>query len=90
MRRFLARASEGLDPLEGFLHNAFSGDPKVLAEIALVATGGPVSFDKPAEDALTRFIDGDTLSADDFAAMGEDKARDAVARLIAFGAAEAV
>jgi hypothetical protein len=67
------------------LHLAEDGD-----HIALVAPGGPVSFDKPAEAALTRFIDGETLGAEDFAALGEEKARDAVARLLAFGAAEVV
>jgi ribosomal protein L16 Arg81 hydroxylase len=67
------------------LHLAEDGD-----HIALVAPGGPVSFDTPAEDALKRLIAGETLSAEDFAAMGEDKSHDAIARLIAFGAAEAV
>lgn len=67
------------------LHLAEDGE-----HIALVAPGGPISFDRPAEDALLRFIAGETLSAADFAALGDDKARDAVARLIAFGAAETV
>lgn len=67
------------------LHLAEDGD-----HIALVAPGGPVSFDRPAEDALIRFLAGEVLSADAFAGLGEEKARDALARLIAFGAAEAV
>ncbi len=66
------------------LHLAEDGD-----HIALVAPGGPLTFDAPAEDALSRFIDGETISAADFEALGEDKARDAIARLIAFGAAQA-
>ena len=67
------------------LHLAEDGD-----HIALVAPGGPITFDAPAQDALARFIKGETISAEDFEALGEDKARDAIARLIAFGAAEAV
>jgi len=67
------------------LHLADDGD-----HIAIVAPGGPISFDKPAQGALARFLAGEVLSAEDFADLGEDKARDAVARLIAFGAAERV
>ncbi len=68
--------------------------PLHLAEdgqhIALVAPGGPISFDPPAEAALERFLAGEVLTAGGFAELGEDKARDAVARLIAFGVAEVV
>ena len=67
------------------LHLAEDGD-----HIALVAPGGPVNFDKPAEAALMRLIDGETLTAADFSALGAEKARDALARLIAFGAAQVV
>lgn len=55
--------------------------------IALVAPGGPVSFDRPAEAALERFLAGETVSAEDFNMLGEEKSRDAIARLIAFGLA---
>jgi hypothetical protein len=58
--------------------------------IALVAPGGPISFDTAAEPVLERLIKGDILTAHDFAVLGEDKARDAIARLLAFGAAEVV
>jgi ribosomal protein L16 Arg81 hydroxylase len=65
--------------------------PLHLAEdgnhVALVAPGGPVSFDPPAEPALERLIAGETISAIDFAELGEVRAADAIARLIAFGAA---
>lgn len=67
------------------LHLADDGD-----HVALVAPGGPISLDRPAEPALKRFLDGEVISAVDFAEMGEDKARDTVAKLLAFGAAEAV
>ncbi len=67
------------------LHLAEDGN-----HIALVAPGGPISFDAPAETALERFIAGEVLSAKDFAALSEDKARDAIARLLAFGVAEEV
>ena len=67
------------------LHLADDGD-----HVALVAPGGPISLDRPAEPALERFLDGEVISAEDFAEMGEDKARDTVAKLLAFGAAKAV
>ncbi len=56
--------------------------------IVLVAPGGPISFDRPAEAVLQRFLNGDVISCSDFAELGEDKARDAVSRLLAFGTAE--
>lgn len=65
------------------LHLAEDGD-----HIALVAPGGPLSFDREAEPALERLLAGEALSAADFAALGEAKALDAVARLIAYGVAE--
>ncbi|MFW5661603.1 MAG: cupin domain-containing protein [Oceanicaulis sp.] len=70
------------------------GLPCRLAEdgdhVALLAPGGPLQFDRAAEPALERLLAGETLGRSDFAAMGEDKARDAVARLVAFGAARIV
>jgi ribosomal protein L16 Arg81 hydroxylase len=56
--------------------------------IALVMAGGDISFDEPALSALEAFIDGQSVSQADFAALGKDKAREAVERLLAFGAAE--
>lgn len=68
--------------------------PMHLAEdgghIAIVAPGGPVSFDAPAEAGLERLLAGDPVSAADFADLGEERARDAIARLIAFGVAAPV
>lgn len=64
------------------MHLAEDGD-----HVAIVAPGGPVSFDPPAEPALERLIAGETVSAEDFAELGEERAREAVARLIAFGIA---
>jgi hypothetical protein len=58
--------------------------------VALVAPGGPLTFDQPAEPALERLLDGEALSLADFAALDADKARDAVERLLAYGAAERV
>lgn len=58
--------------------------------IAVTGPGGPVMIDLPAAPALERLIAGETLSAVDFAMLGEDKARDAIARLIAFGHAQRV
>jgi ribosomal protein L16 Arg81 hydroxylase len=64
------------------LHLATDGN-----HVAIVAPGGPVSFDTPAEAALERFIAGDAISAADFVDLGEERAREAIARLIAFGLA---
>lgn len=58
--------------------------------IAVMGPGGPVMIDLAAGPALERFVAGETVSAADFAMLGEDKARDAVARLLAFGHAERV
>lgn len=58
--------------------------------IALVMAGGDISFDEPALPALETFIAGQSVSQADFAALGGDKAREAVERLLAFGAAERV
>jgi len=58
--------------------------------IALVMAGGDISFDEGAAPALEAFLAGATLSQADFAALGDDKARDAVERLLAFGAAKRV
>jgi len=58
--------------------------------IAVTGPGGPVMIDLAAAPALERFVAGDTLAAADFAMLGEDKARDALARLIAFGHAQRV
>lgn len=55
--------------------------------VAVVAPGGPVSFDAPAEAALERLLAGEPVDASDFAELGEDRAREAIARLIAFGLA---
>lgn len=58
--------------------------------VALVAPGGPVSFDPPAEPALEKFIAGEPVSEADFGALGEYKSRDSIARLLAFGLAVAI
>lgn len=58
--------------------------------VALVMAGGDVSFDEPALPALQAFIAGQIVSQADFAALGDDKAREALERLLAFGAAERV
>lgn len=58
--------------------------------IALVVAGGDISFDEPALPALEAFVSGKPVSQADFAALGEDKAREAIERLLAFGAAERV
>lgn len=47
-------------------------------------------IDLAAGPALERFVAGETVSAADFALLGEDKARDAIARLLAFGHAQRV
>jgi ribosomal protein L16 Arg81 hydroxylase len=67
------------------LHLAEDGD-----HIAIVAPGGPVSFDRPAEAGLERLLAGEAVSAADFAELGQDMAHDVVARLIAFGIAAPV
>lgn len=68
--------------------------PMHLAEdgghIAIVAPGGPVSFDSPAEPGLDKLLAGEPVSAADFADLGEARARDVIARLIAFGVATPV
>jgi hypothetical protein len=58
--------------------------------IAVTGPGGPVMIDLAAGPALERFEAGETLTAADFATLGEDKARDAIARLLAFGHAQRV
>lgn len=58
--------------------------------IAVTGPGGPVMIDLAAGPALERFAAGETVSAADFAMLGEDKARDALARLIAFGHARRI
>jgi hypothetical protein len=58
--------------------------------IAVTGPGGPVMIDLAAGPALERFVAGETLTAADFALLGEDKARDALARLLAFGHAQRV
>lgn len=64
------------------LHLAEDGD-----HVAIVAPGGPVSFDAPAEATLERLLAGEAVSAADFADLGEERAREAIERLIAFGIA---
>ncbi|MBI1263311.1 MAG: hypothetical protein GC187_01090 [Alphaproteobacteria bacterium] len=56
--------------------------------IAVTGPGGPVMIDLAAGPALERFVGGEVISAADFAMLGEDKARDAIARLLAFGHAQ--
>ena len=56
--------------------------------MALVAPGGALTFDAPAEAGLERLLKGETLALADFSALGEAKARDVLERLIAYGAAE--
>ncbi|PWE18751.1 hypothetical protein DDZ18_03930 [Marinicauda salina] len=56
--------------------------------VALVAPGGPISFDRAAESGLERFLSGEPVGVADFAAMGGDKALDTLRRLLAYGAAE--
>lgn len=58
--------------------------------IAVTGPGGPVMIDLAAGPALERFVGGEVISAADFAILGEDKARDAIARLLAFGHAQRV
>ena len=60
------------------------------SHLALVAPGGEILFDKPAEQTLDAFLAGDVLGAEDFAALGPDRGIEAVERLIAFGVAERV
>lgn len=67
------------------LHLAEDGD-----HVAIVAPGGPVSFDRPAEPGLEKLLAGDVVSAADFSQLGDDRARDAIARLVAFGIAAPV
>lgn len=58
--------------------------------IVLVMAGGDISFDEPALPALEAFLAGETISLTELDALGPDKARDAMERLLAFGAAERV
>lgn len=58
--------------------------------IAVTGPGGPVMIDLAASPALERLVAGETVSAADFAMLGEDKARDAITRLLAFGHARRV
>lgn len=58
--------------------------------IAVTGPGGPVMVDLAAGPPLERFVGGEAISAADFAMLGEDKARDAIARLLAFGHAQRV
>ena len=56
--------------------------------VALVAPGGALTFDAPAEAGLEGLLKGETIALADFSALGEAKARDVLERLIAYGAAE--
>lgn len=58
--------------------------------IALVAPGGEIMIDKPAEPGMEAFVSGRTLGPADFAPLEEDRALGLMARLIAFGVAERV
>lgn len=56
--------------------------------IALVAPGGELMIDKPAEPGIEALLAGRTLTAADFAPLEEARAIDLVSRLMAFGVAE--
>jgi len=58
--------------------------------LALIAPGGPLTFDQTAQTGLQKLMQDQNLGLSDFAEMGEAKARDTLDRLLAYGVAERI